>query len=75
MTETDRKGKSPYSKYEKSPYPYSAAFNEWHRETKAGGGGDSGKAREAAQRHAYMFLGWDATSPDQRRIHTGKGAV
>lgn len=30
------KARSPYHKYQKAPYQYSAAYREWQREAKAG---------------------------------------
>jgi len=29
-------GRSPYTKYNKTPYQYSAAYYAWHRQAKAG---------------------------------------
>lgn len=31
-----RRGNSPYHKYGKTPYRYSAAYYDWHRAAKAG---------------------------------------
>jgi hypothetical protein len=60
-----RSGLSSYKRHEKREFLYSEGYQRWKAAAKVGG--NPADAREEARKHALRFLGFDATSPEERR--------
>lgn len=51
---SERKSKSPYQRYNKSPYQYSPLYQQWKAAAKAG---QYDRARELSKQHTERWLG------------------
>lgn len=54
---TDRKAKSPYQRYQKTPFVYSEAYRRWKSAVKDGRDRDASIARTAHRQHLINLFG------------------